>query len=426
MSSSLRNFRLDFERQGATYFPGEIVRGKIILETTKDKNVRGLYFSVRGFASVHWTERRSSGGRAGRSSSHRRSYTNTQEYFKLKINVLSTNEAESSVHIPAGYTQYCYEFQLPYNIPSSFEHEYGHVRYTVKAVIDRPWKFDHECKAAFTVVSILDLNGRREKCQPIYDELEKTFCCCCCTMKGSLDAFVKVPTSGYVPGQTIVTSLEYNNSTSSIRITKINAKLQREIKFHATSKTKTVFSNFMSTKYSGPFESKGETVLDIKVPPIPPSNLFHCKIIDLNYKLKVAIHVSGLYCKLEKSYPLLIGSVPLYWEPYEQPNVVSGVFKGPATSIPVALSDAPHMSEDIPSDSGPSSRQPPPLGFILPYPAATTANMDIPPPSYEECVSGAQHIRDHDESDYVHGADSPFVPRYPVFNYPAPSSQRFE
>lgn len=68
------------------------------------------------------------------------------------------------MHIPVGYQRYTFQFQLPNNIPSSFEHRYGHVRYTVKAVLDRPWKFDQECKTAFTVVSILDLNTERHKC----------------------------------------------------------------------------------------------------------------------------------------------------------------------------------------------------------------------------------------------------------------------
>ena len=60
--------------------------------------------------------------------------------------------------LPAGEHSFLFSMMLPNHLPSSFEGQYGHVRYTVKATLDRPWKFDHEVKAAFTVLSHLDLN----------------------------------------------------------------------------------------------------------------------------------------------------------------------------------------------------------------------------------------------------------------------------
>lgn len=57
-----------------------------------------------------------------------------------------------------GTHEYPFSCNLPPNLPSSFESDYGRIRYTIKAKLDRPWKFDHETKAAFTVNSTLDLN----------------------------------------------------------------------------------------------------------------------------------------------------------------------------------------------------------------------------------------------------------------------------
>jgi hypothetical protein len=58
----------------------------------------------------------------------------------------------------AGEHSFPFSMMLANNLPSSFEGQYGYVRYTVKATLDRPWKFDHEVKEAFTVLLLSDLN----------------------------------------------------------------------------------------------------------------------------------------------------------------------------------------------------------------------------------------------------------------------------
>jgi sporulation-control protein spo0M len=73
--------------------------------------------------------------------------------------------------LPSGEHSFQFSMILPYNLPSSFEGQYGHVRYTVKATLDRPWKFDHEVKAAFTVLSHLDLNlDPQNRVRPEFNE----------------------------------------------------------------------------------------------------------------------------------------------------------------------------------------------------------------------------------------------------------------
>ena len=45
---------------------------------------------------------------------------------------------------------------------------------------DKPWKFDHETKVAFTVASFYDLNMVPQALQPSFDKDHKFHCCLCC------------------------------------------------------------------------------------------------------------------------------------------------------------------------------------------------------------------------------------------------------
>ncbi|XP_076302607.1 arrestin domain-containing protein 17-like [Lasioglossum baleicum] len=402
--TSLREFRIEFERPGATYVAGEIVAGTIILDIAKVKSVRGFYFTAKGAALVRWTETRRR-RHNGETKTEHQTYSASEQYFSVKDNILVSKGLDSRVDITEGFHRFPFRLQLPSNIPSSFEHEHGRVRYTVKAVIDRPWKFDHECKAAFTVVSILDLNAHQNECMSIRNEVQKNFYCCFLS-QGSMNIVTRVPSSGYVPGQAISAMVDYTNNTSSkVQITKITTKLEQVLKFRATVKTKTEHFEIISSSYKGPFASQGTANLEIRVPPIPPSRLPFCTIIDLDYNLKVVVHVTGAHCKIQSSYPLLIGSIPLYCAPSAPPIGQINVTPYPTMPMPEI-----RRTSNIP---------PPHPGFVTPDQAGTSANWNMPPPSYEECILGAQNIRDDDESDHVQGASAPFVPKYPVFNYPA-------
>ena len=81
-----------------------------------------------------------------------------QFYSKEDICFISSQDSDDAQMHPAGVHPYNFNFNLPQGLPSSFEGEYGYVRYECYAKIDRPWKFDHSTRVAFTVISHLDLN----------------------------------------------------------------------------------------------------------------------------------------------------------------------------------------------------------------------------------------------------------------------------
>ena len=60
--------------------------------------------------------------------------------------------------LAAGEHSFPFSMILPNDLPSSFEGQYGYVRYTVEGTLDPLLKDDHEVKAAFTVLLLLDLN----------------------------------------------------------------------------------------------------------------------------------------------------------------------------------------------------------------------------------------------------------------------------
>jgi hypothetical protein len=58
----------------------------------------------------------------------------------------------------AGIHEYPFSFQLPGQLPPSFEGEYGHIRYTITAHARGMDQINHTAKVAIKVNTIADLN----------------------------------------------------------------------------------------------------------------------------------------------------------------------------------------------------------------------------------------------------------------------------
>ncbi|GAB1868764.1 Arrestin domain-containing protein 2 [Camponotus japonicus] len=418
---SLRTFRIQFDRLGATYAPGERVTGNVIVDLAREKSIRALKLSIKGEANVSWERTRTRTDSNGSTQTEVDHFRASEHYFNLTYYLFGNTTGSSSdrkVRMPAGFHKYPFTFSLPSNIPCSFEHVNGHIRYTTKAIIDRPWRFNHECKIAFTVVSSYDLNNHSQQCLGIDDETSNSFYCFCCVNMGSIKTRIKIPTTGFVPGQLIETMINLNN-TSSVNVTKICVKLERFLEFHAktpynsTKRDKAVIKTELST---GPFSRVIHDVVSrLQVPPLPPSQLEYCSIIDQNYTLRITIHVSGMHCSITKTYPILIGTIPLRSVSHTQTIQPTAPMMQYDDDPSPPMPTSPDYASNLPY---PGSQ---PIGFAIANQPSTSVNQwDIPPPSYEECMQRADTIKDHDESNYVHGANESFAPRYPVFNFSMP------
>ena len=83
-----------------------------------------------------------------------------QRYLKqCSFHLSAPDQAgENPVLAPGEYT-FPFQFHIPSeNLPTSVEGNFGHVRYWLKAFIDRPWRFDITTGAFFTVIEHVDIN----------------------------------------------------------------------------------------------------------------------------------------------------------------------------------------------------------------------------------------------------------------------------
>ena len=76
--------------------------------------------------------------------------------MEYSTNLLGSN---ATTELSVGDHEFPFSFDLPANIPSSFEGKHGHVRYKVTAVIDDPNK---RTEHFFTVLTPYDLNKNEE------------------------------------------------------------------------------------------------------------------------------------------------------------------------------------------------------------------------------------------------------------------------
>lgn len=379
--------------------------------------VRGIEIKFKGEANVEWTETESRKNSDGTTEEHTVYFQGNEKYFENKYHLLGGRGDK----IVLSEGEHCYPFTttLPPKLPSSFEGEFGHIRYTVKVVIDRPWKFDHEIKSAFTVISPVDLNTHETAKNPIKQEVEKRFCCFYCE-SGPLTMVLSLPVSGYVPGQDIPITLEIDNA-SNISVLDVKCKLKKLITFIATSpygssREEEITIEEVTFVAVSPNNSNTATQ-NMTIPPLPPSDLDNCEIIDLSYYLKVVAEVSGCHSDLKTSTPIILGTIPLMSYQIPLPVEASNIgwtFPSGPDSQPQYV-DANVSLSPLPNEQPPDAEGSNPIKKPV-YEPSAPPYPNIPPPTYAECMIGPQNIQDEEDNEYTQG-NMEFVPRYPMYNF---------
>nr|CAD7205264.1 unnamed protein product [Timema douglasi] len=288
--------------------------------------------------------------------------------------------------LPAGDHSFLFTFSIPSNLPSSFEGAFGYIRYTIKASLDRPWKFNQDTKVAFTVLAYRDLNNYPQLKTPLILGNTKTICCWCC-QSAPMAITARVPFTGIVPGQDVPLIVELDNPTN-VDITSVQCYLMQESIFYARGKSRVETRKLGELTLDPVGKHSSHTAQKtMRMPSCPPTLDINCGIIKIHYFIEGTCDeaqsqckatTSGAHMNLYVATPLTVGTVPLIFQQTSEP---------------------PPLGQDGPPTVPPTAP---------PYP-------DLPPPSYDECVFGAISIREDEDSEHTYGQKQ-FSPRYPTYN----------
>lgn len=283
-------------------------------------------------------------------------YSGREDYLN-QVTYLFGSQGGKTLELSAGVTSYSFACALPESVPSSFDGKYGNIRYICKAIIDRPSKPDKEYQLPFIVIKNENLNLIPELSQPYSCEIVRHFYFCCIRSK-PIFISVKIPISGYIPGQKIDVTVVVNNQ-SNTNIEGIKVSLERNTQFISQTPIKKIRSETLKVKEAyGNGISKcgmGEIKMSLIVPQLPPTNLNFCKIIIYSYQLRITAKATGAHHNPHINIPINIGTIPISLPSHLNASInesTSTIPSAPPESImnelpPPSYEEATHLIPEV-------------------------------------------------------------------------------
>ncbi|KAK7173552.1 hypothetical protein R3I93_003390 [Phoxinus phoxinus] len=367
MSRSIKELILHYDpiNESNIFTSGDIVEGRVVLEVTKEIKVNTFFVKFTGDANVHWTEK---------SGDDETTYSDHERYFKLKqyfIQESNKGQSEKNTTLVSGETYgpvirpgshvFPFRFQLPQqNMPASFEGQHGSVKYVLMVKLKRSWK---PASSTCTEISFLPKNdGTNDHLlQPQSGTKDKKFKL---FGSGKMSMAVTADKTGYMQGETIRVSVDIDNSSS--RDVKLKYSLMQKQTFIAGRSTKRELKNIVKeTKDHIPSGEKTKSVVDINLPRDLTATIENCRIIKLQYELKVYLDVS-FASDPEVMFPVVILPPDQQCPPWQGPPGGFQPYPPPQPNlVPYPGGQPPAYSELYPNLNDPSA---------LPYPGAAAGH----------------------------------------------------
>lgn len=118
-----------------TFIDDLVARPSQLIYTYCTIFILGIKIRFLGEARTKWVETEKRQNQEGKTEEERKDVEGHEEYFQISYYLLGgANSGETE--LPPGAHTYPFTCSLPPQLPSSFEGEFGFVRYTIKVTLD--------------------------------------------------------------------------------------------------------------------------------------------------------------------------------------------------------------------------------------------------------------------------------------------------
>uniref|UniRef100_A0A914V579 Arrestin C-terminal-like domain-containing protein n=1 Tax=Plectus sambesii TaxID=2011161 RepID=A0A914V579_9BILA len=178
------------------FMAGYSVVGTVVLTAHKMIRVKQLYIEVKCDANTGWVNKASD-----------KIYESSENYMTEKIDMGVVN-----VTLPPGKHGYPFRCAIGTNCPSSFEGEYGSVRYATRVVLATSEDPSVTLVVPFTVLARVNLGNMPSAKRPI-EAKDNTDFTCCCVPFGRVKTTINLPRSGFLIGEEVPIRMRISNES---------------------------------------------------------------------------------------------------------------------------------------------------------------------------------------------------------------------
>uniref|UniRef100_A0A8D8NN89 Arrestin domain-containing protein 4 n=2 Tax=Culex pipiens TaxID=7175 RepID=A0A8D8NN89_CULPI len=299
MTRKLLKFQIILDKDSLLYLPGQVLAGRVLLETLESTAVLGLHFHVLGECTVN----------VAKGVRRDKSY-DKENYIDFRMKLLDDFD-NKPILLSAGVHCFPFKLGLPVSLPSTFLGQHGWIQYYCKTSLQESSGITHKNQQVFIVLNPIDLNLE----DPLLsDPLEASVNhrIGVGPLGGTIRCNVGLDKRAYVPGENILLTGEIHNQTK-LAIKLLKYALIETVQFFAHGKLLHQERRELAALVRERIKSGSRDVLQnghLTVPPLPPTNLLGCHLIRIRYSVCILIEPNLMERQVALRVPITLGTYP--------------------------------------------------------------------------------------------------------------------